>query len=462
MRRAAWLCVLAIGAWACAPSGPRVPFRVITLGDDPFFGSTATAIAVTVEQHGVRDTSTTTRFAPSERALTLDPFPFGTDYALVVETELSGLVLARGRSYPFAVTPAGADRSPDVSLGVLGRFGLAAIGDASDPFLFVAPTDEGALLASAAGLTRFVAHGAHARPTLAPRTAWPGARVGGAFVALGGGVLAIGGAAPGASLVSADGTLLGELSAAELPVASGAALVALDAATVLAIGGLMPDGTRADEIRRIAWDGTTLRAARLTPLPRPRSGARAILLSARDGASLVPRVLVLDGTTATGSADDVVLVDPSDRVAPRAVTLTDPLVGAAACALDTGLVLLAGGHAAAGLASGRVTILVVQLDQTPVISALSPPPRGLFHAREGAVAVAFGVGLVLVVGGVDSMGAVAEAEIAAVSLDSLPGNVVLTGSLASAAAPAAARLSDHTVLVSTGSSVSLYFPPRGE
>jgi len=459
-----WVALVAGLASACAPNGARVPFRVVTLGDDPFFGSTATAIAVTVEQHGVRNLASTTRFAPTDRTLTLPPFPFGSDYSIVVETELSGFVLARGRSFPFSVTERGADRMPDVSLGVLGRFGTALHGDASDPFVFVTASDDGAVLASPLGVSRFIAHGSDGRPRLTSRAPWPSTRVGGTFSSLGAGLLAVGGASAGATLVDADGGLLAQLDARDVRVSAGVALVPLDAASVLAIGGAMPDGTQVDDVVRIAWDGSALSATRLTPLPAARADARAVLVTVRDGSSLVPRVMVLGGQGTLGPLGDALLVDPADRIGPISVPLASPFTHAAVHAIDTGLVLVVGGRDAAGMVTGAVTILVVQPNQSPVITALSPAPPPLFRARVDAAAVELGTGLALVVGGVDASGAaVREAEIVEVSLDFITGNVVLTGSVPTATIPTAAtRLSDHTILVAEGADLSLYFSPRVE
>lgn len=466
MRRArAMLCLWAL-ACACQPGGPEVPFRVVTLGDDPFFATTATAISVTAERDGVLDPTTRTLFAPDARVLTMPPLPFDTGYALVVETELSGLVLARGRSFPFDVDVHGASRVPDVSLGVLGRYGLAASGDASDPISLVVATDEGAALASATGVSRFVAHGADARPTTSARIAWPPSRAGARFAALGGAVLAVGGTQAGASLVGGDGAVLAELPASAVAAQRGVALVPIDEAHVLAIGGARDDGTLLSDVVRIAWDGTSLTATALDALPDARRDARAIALPANTSSGVATRVLVYDGTVAAGAADDVVLLDPDGHAAPSATVLTLPTRGAAACTLDTGLVLLAGGRDASGV-SGALSILVVQPDAAPpapTVSVLSPSPPPLFRAREQALALMLGSGLALIVGGVDDTAQpVAESEIAEVHFDSLPGTVVLTGSLPVAGPQsAAARLRDHTVLVASGGSVFVYFPPRGE
>ncbi len=456
--------LLALGA---CTSRASVPFRVVALGDDPFFAGTATAIAVTMERDGVREPGTTVRFAPDATALTLPPMPFGNGYAVIVETELSGLVLARGRSFPFDVSPAGASHSPDVSLGVLGRFAPVATGDASDPYLAVVPSADGALLASAAGLTRFVAHGPGGLPAIEARTPWPAPRIGGAAVALDRHVLVVGGAAPGASLVDARGAVIAEIAGAELPIVDGAAIASVDAATVLVVGGTRSDGSLAPDVTRVEWDGAHLIATALAPLQHARTAARAVPLLARRRATPEPRVLVLDGRRAASAAPDLVLLDPSGQDAPRSVVVPGLAVRAAACALDTGLVLLAGGVDATGAATGQLTLLVVQPDAAPgsdPIAALSPAPPPLFRARESAGAIALGPGLALIVAGRDAAAApVAEAEIAEIQLDSLPGSVVLTGTLASAGnVTAAAPLSDHTFLVSSDGALSLYFSPRGE
>jgi hypothetical protein len=67
-----------------------------------------------------------------------------------------------------------------------------------------------------------------------------------------------------------------------------------------------------------------------------------------------------------------------------------------------------------------------------------------------------------VLGGHDATGAtVRAAEIAEVRIDFLPGDVVLTGSLPTGAnVGAATTLLDHTVLVASEDTLSLYFSPR--
>lgn len=456
--------LLAVSLLACSSETP-VPFRVVVLGDDPFFGGTATAIVVTVEHDGVRDATSVTRFMPHETSLRMRTMPFGTGLDLVVETELSGLVLARGRSFPFDVGPQGASRMPDVSLGVLGRFAAVGTGDASDPFALVAPDADGAILASTLGIARFVAHAAaDGRPMLTPRVLWPATRVGGSLAAMDGGVLVVGGANAGASLVDADGSVRAELDASALPVVRGVALVSIDAATVLAIGGVQPDDALVDDVTRISWDGARLTAEPLAPLPALRSHARATAFVARRGAALEPRVLVVDGQTPVGHANDLVLIDPSDVDPPRSVTLAGLTVRAALCPIDTGLVLLAGGLDGTGAPTGQLTLLVVQPDQAAdPIAALSPAPPPLFHARESAVAVPLGSGLALIVGGRDASGLpMTDAEIAEIRRDALPGSVVLTGSIPTGGnITAAAALADHTFLVSSDGALSIYFSPRG-
>jgi len=178
---------------AACGSDPTVPFRVVEVGDDPFFGGTATAIAVSVEHDGVRDEASTVRFAPGARSLQLPSLPFGDAYAIVVETELGGSVLARGRSFPFSVSTQGPSHAPDVSLGVLGRFASVSAIDATDAPRLVSPIDDGALVATERGVVHFVAHGADARPSARTLAPWPPSRVGASLAPLGSGVLAVGG-----------------------------------------------------------------------------------------------------------------------------------------------------------------------------------------------------------------------------------------------------------------------------
>jgi len=231
---------------------------------------------------------------------------------------------------------------------------------------------------------------------------------------------------------------------------------------VIVIGGMRSDGTMSSDLAVVAAADHALSAMSLAALESPRTGARAFALTARAGAAVVPRVLVLDGQTASGVASDLVLIDPSGTTPTRSVTLTTLAHDAAVCVLDVGLVLLAGGETSAGEPTGGVTILVVQPDQSAPLAALSPSPPPLFEARTGAAAISLGTGLALVVGGLGADGSpIVDAEIAEVRLDFLPGDVVLTGSLGGAGrVTAGAPLPDHTLLLASGGALSLYFSPR--
>lgn len=445
---------------ACGRPTLEVDYRVVPLGDDPFAG--ADTIAVSVEHAGTR--ISTTRFAVASRAWSVPEVPFGTDYTLIVEPELSGLVLGRGRSFPFDLpTPTTARPLPDVTVGVLGRFApLPAASDAT-AFATVAATSDGALLAGPAGFALWHAHDAvSAHPSLDPRAPWPAARVGGATASIALGVLVVGGAAAGATFFDATGAVLGELGADVIHARSGAAVVAVDAQSALVVGGEDASGARIDDVVRVTWSGSALSARALTPLPAPRHDARAVALDARTATATVRRVLVMDGTTAAGDDTSLVLLDPLDLDPPVVVTPAPAILGSAACALATGLVLLAGGHDTTGAPSAAVRVLVVQPDQHPPLALLSPAPPSLFRARDHAFALPFGTSLALVLGGIDASGtAVAETEL--VDLGLVPGSVVLTGSLPSVGvATIGARLHDHTLLVASDASLALYFPPRGE
>lgn len=460
----AFATVLAAG---CAPERTRVPFHVVALGPDPFFGGTISDIVVAVERGGVRDDSVTTRYAPDARELVLPPLPHGGDYALVVETELDGLTLGRGRSFPFSVSAAGAERAPDVTLGAVGRFASLAPGGAEPAWEEMWPTDEGALLTSTAGLARFVAHEASTGlPTLAPTVGWPAARVGGFGVGLGTGALVVGGTSGGAALVLPDGTVAAELGADVLPAAHGMSVVTLDESSVLVAGGATDAGEPVLDVVKITLTDGRLSTTALPPLTEPRLDAEPLAIEARTTTlAIEPRVMMLGGTDATGlAASSIVLLDPSGGAAPQRLASTIPTSDSAACALDVGLVLVAGGRDAAGTVVTDTNLLVVQLGDPSSIEVLSPAPPRLFRARAGAYALSFGAGLALVVGGVDASGApLAETELAEVRLDALPGSIVLSDRVVSpAAGSSGTRLSDHTLLVSTGDSVSLYFPPRGE
>ncbi len=454
-------------ALGCGPEHARVPFHVIVLGPDPFFGGTVSDVVVSIERGGIRDESVTTRYAPDARELVLPPLPYGDDYALIVETELGGLTLGRGRSFPFAVRPEGADHPPDVTLGALGRFASLTAGASAPPWQETWATDEGAMLTSSAGLATFVAHDAvTGAPRLSPTVSWPPAHLGGSGVALGGGALVVGGAEAGAELVLGDGSVAGRLGPEVLRATRGMSVVAVDGTTVLVAGGAAADDTPVLDVVRVVLGDAGLSASTLAALPSARVGAAPLLIEARGGTRGVEsRVLLLGGTDATGArTSEVALLDPTGAAAPFVVSPAIPTSESAACALDVGLVLVAGGRDDAGTVVADTNLLVVQLGSPPTIEVLSPAPPPLFRARAGAYALAFAPGVALVVGGLDAAGLpLADTELAEVRLDSLPGSVVLSDGLATpAAGSTGTRLHDHTLLVTAGDSVSLYFPPRGE
>lgn len=466
MRRA----TLTLAAWitlGCAPGSTAVPFHVVVAGPDPFFDGTISDVVVRIERAGVRDASATTRYAPSARELVMPPLPYGDDYTLVVETELDGLTLGRGRSYPFTVDPNGADPTPDVTLGALGRFASIAPASAAPAWDEMWPTDEGALLTSSAGLATFLAHDPEtALPTLRATVPWSAAHAGGRGTGLGPGALVVGGAEGGAELVMPDGSVVAHLGADVLRATHGMSVVTLDARSVLVAGGLTAANEPVLDVVRVDLEGTSLSSVSLRPLTAPRLDAEPLAIDAR-GASLVieARVMLVGGTDAASQpASDIVLLDPSGSAPPYALATGIPTTDAAVCALDVGLVLVAGGRDTSGNVVATTNLLVIQLGDPPLVEVLSPAPPRLFRARAGAYALPFGPGLALVSGGVDASGVpLAEAELAEVRLDFLPGSIVLSDRVASPAlGSSGTRLGDHTLLVSAGDSLSLYFPPRGD
>lgn len=454
----------ALVAPGCAPSPSDVSFRVAVVGDDPFLG--ADAIELRVVREGGAPLFED-RLAPSERSVALGPLPFGAEMSIVVETRLGTLPLGGGRSFPFVVPGPGAapTRSPDVTLGLLGRHAVVATLGVGVRVLAIAPTSTGALLVTDEALVPFLAHGADGRPALAAGVALPAARLGACFVALPDGVLAVGGAAPGATLFSADGAVLAETTSPDLRAVGGAALAALDDGSVLVAGGRDAGGARLTDVRRLELGVSGLVVEHLAPLLEGRSDARAVALSApTTSRGEVRRVLLVDGTTASGPADDLVVLDPD--VATRApVSWLPPIVvhGAALASIETGQVLMAGGRDAGGLLSNDVRLLFVDGEdpmpgEDPLAFVSPAPDPGLLRARQGATALAFASGVALILGGTDATGLPVEATELA-NLRVLPGSVRGTGSLpVPAASTAAALLADRSILVAAEGTLTLYFP----
>lgn len=443
---------LAIALAACAPGLDSVPFRVVPVGGDPFLG--ADRITLHVSSSDGREL-VGVELPPDTRDFGIGPLAYDEGLVLGLETGLDTLSLARGRSFPFAVSPAGLVGSADVTLGVLGRH--AHVLDLPDLATSLAATNVGALVATRTHLVPFLAHGPDGRPALGLRVPLPAARVGATFAPLDGGLLAVGGADAGATLFAADGTVLAELAADALPIVSEVALAPLGPTAVLLVGGLDVAGALTDGVTRLESEGGVLSVVALEPLAAPRAGARALALSATSSSGAVPRVLVDGGRGPGGPADELVVLDPSG--AAGAVVFLPPVVvhGAALAAVETGQLMLAGGRALDGAVTDEVRVLFVDAERPPAF--LSPPPPRLFRARVGALALGFAPGVVLVLGGADAAGDATDATELA-DLRALPGRVFLTGSLpAPALTSAAAHLLDGTILVASGASLSLYFPP---
>jgi hypothetical protein len=463
MRSAPTLAVLALGACVAEPTlAPRV---VAGLDDDPLRG--ADALLIEVRRDGAPIPGATTRVALPASGFALDHLMLGADLQLFVEARVGDVVLARGRSFPFDFTSSDAPPAspPDVLLGTLGRFTRTL--ETAERLVAAAPTREGALVAASDGrVLSYVAHRhADGHAELVARSALPEradarwlavpAQAGAPIAA---GLLAVGGSEPGASLVGADGAVLASLDGTSLPAVEGAATVASsDGAWALVLGGLDAGGQPLDTVTRIDLDAADTRATALASLPAPRAHATATLLTVDDGGTLREVVLLAGGD----AAGELTVVDPLDGSA-RSVGVSPALEDRALVALETGLVVAAGGRAA-GATSNEVDLYVVRLDRSPPIERVSPAPPRLFAPRADAVALRLGPGLALIAGGVDDAGApLAGAELIEVRLDALPGDVVPTGSLPTASrARAAVRLADRSVLVVGDGLASVFVPPRG-
>lgn len=453
MRRA-WLgsALLVLGCNA----GTVIDFRTVVVGEDPFLGAETLELRV---RRGDGTLVALDVLPPDTRALAAGPLPFGEPLTIEVETRLGALPLATGRSFPFVVAGPGEapSRSPDVTLGVLGRHALVATLPAVPTSAIAVPTEAGALLVTGEAAIPFVAHGDDGRPRSDPPVPLPAGRRGGMVAAALGGALVIGGTEPGATWLDARGAAMESLDDPLLTAVTGGAVVAIAEDVVVVIGGQASDGATLDAVVRLEHQATGWTAHALVPLPAPRTAAQALVVRAASTSGAVPRVLVEGGTDgATMNVLPLVVLDPEGVDAPRTFTPPRPRRGEALADIAVGQVMLAGGVDAAGTVVSDVDVLFVDADRP--LGVLSPAPDPLFRARRDACAVVLSEGVSLVVGGRDPDGAPIDAsEIAALAV--LPGRVRLTGSLPQAGSPTEAiRLGDGTVLVYAGDRASLYFP----
>ncbi|UJR84979.1 hypothetical protein [Sandaracinus amylolyticus] len=431
------LVMLALG---CAPDAPTLAFRVHGAPPDAPFSS-ADALVVALEQRGVVIAGTERSVPRDASALELGDLPFGTDLAIRVEARLGEIVLARGRSFPFDYPrhDAPPPRDPDVLIGTLGRFATPLEGTLDAPPRLIAPTADGARIATDHALLAYRAHDPQGGAALEVIAEVPSERAGAAWIALGEDTWALGGAASGLTRFDALGAR--EELALEGVVIAAAAL---------------PDGV-------IAWrdDGDVLRidardvVTTLANVGAPTASARVLVVPARSADRDVTRALMLDDARA-------IVIDPEGVEPPSIVALDVPRTGRVAAVVGTGLVLLAGGRDVAGAVTDEVALWVLRPERSPALERVSPAPPPLFRARADAAVASFGEGLLLVAGGTDALGApLASAELVDVTV--FPGDVVATGAMPFPdALPRASALHDRTVLVAGEGGLGVYFPPRGE
>ncbi|MFO0714163.1 MAG: hypothetical protein U0353_30175 [Sandaracinus sp.] len=461
--RALVVSALACGAGACADPAPLSPRIVHGLDDMPLRG--ADTLLVTVEQGGVALEGREVRVPLPATGFELLDVPLGRDLALRVEAFAGNVPLARGRSLPFnyptaSEVPAG----PDVLVATLGRFTRTL--ETSLELVAVLPSARGAIVVSSSGeILSYEAHGGSDGGAVLVSLGEAPARAGARWVTLvdpsgAEALLGVGGADDGASVIDALGrlavTLPGSGDGPRVDIALGSAS---DGSFAIAAGGADAHGVPSDRLARFELTGpTTLVRTELAPLGAARSHAEIALVPAEFGGEVRDAAVVAGG----GASDTIELVDP--RTGPRASVPLDPVLdGRAWVAVETGLLVAAGGMDAARITTDAVDLYLVRPDVEPPIARVTPTPSPLFAPRGHAVPLRLGPGLALFVSGTDDASLpVRGAELVEVRLDALPGDVVPTGSLpVEASARALARLRDHSVLVVGRGLVAAYVPPRG-
>ena len=462
-RAAPWLGMLVVaGSVGCTSPRPLEPRVVRGLDDMPLAGADSLVVRVLAE--GVPVEGAEVRLPLPSAEFSLPDVPLGRALALRVEAFAGEGPLARGRSLPFDYPSAGAPpASPDVLLVTLGRFTRTL--ETTRVFVAVAPTADGAVLVADDGaIFAYLAHGGaegsaalEARGELPARrgAAWTTLRdASGASFALG-----VGGADGGASLVDADGTLVASLPAGTVDVRSEIALASTDDGSfALSAGGADGSGGSTDALSRYEIVDGALVHTELGPLVHARHHAELALVPAEVGSETRTVALVSGG----GASDSIELIDPQ-LGAVRDVPNDQRLDARAWVAVETGLVVAAGGTDPMGATSDAVDLFLVRPDRDPPVARVTPPPSPLFTARAHAHALRLGPGLALLVSGDASSGLPARgAELVEVRLDALPGEVVPTGSFPiEAHANALARLDDGSVLVVGDGLIAAYVPPRG-
>ena len=471
---------LSLGAACAAEDGAAIDFRIVhATDDDPYAGGGS--LVVGLQQVGGTQVQRELSYPIDVESGEAPLVPDGDGWLFSVEVRAEApsggtFTLASGRSFPFSVRDAAspADR-PDVLLGSLGRFVTPTEEALPDAAVVAAPIEGGALIATEEGaLFQYDAHepSRDGAARLAHVTT-VAERAGAHWLSMGAGLLlAVGGAEPGASLHDARGDTLAVLEGAALERhAHGAAAVAIpqERAALVLGGATDSSGPPEGAITRIsveagATGGFRLRATRAAvDLITPRIGAKAVAVPVHDPDASCPcvRVVLFGGTDGLAPLRSVELVDPTGRDATVALApdLDTAVDGAAAAAVDEGLVILAGGGAPGEPPTGRVRALDVRPGS---IRLVSPEPPPMMPPRTGAAALRFGGELVLVVGGVDAMGVpVRSAELYDFETDRF-GEVASTGALPSSqAAPVATLLADGTILVAGTDRPAIYFPPRG-
>lgn len=449
-------CALVCG---CSARGETVPvaFRVIApvrgqdgaLDDRPLAGANH---LVTWVEHadGERvDGSARDVQLPAAR-LALPTLPFASDLVLRVDAYADGIVLARGRSLPFAVTRRGAEHAPDLFIGSLGLFGRRTSATLPADVVAILPTSEGALLALDSGaVMRFSPFAA--TPLIATSITLDASTrltpVGPRFLA------AFSAETKALSLIAPDGAIARVLEGAPLARHGAGVMLVADPTgrTLLLVGGLddaaaeSPTAvTRVDIPENFAAATITSIAS----LPASRWGGTLLFIegAAPDGA----RALVLGGSSHTSSTD-AFLVDPRGAGVVAAVPAPD-VTGASVIALAAGQALSVSGS--------DVRLFVID-DEPPSITIASPSPPQLSVARSSPRLVRFAPSLVLVLGGVSGGQLVRSAEI--IDLRVFPGDTVQTGTLPIAVlAPHAATLGDRSVWVFDRGGIFGYVPPRGQ
>ncbi|MEQ9076662.1 MAG: hypothetical protein RLP09_22585 [Sandaracinaceae bacterium] len=448
-RHLTWLAALALG---CAPEPLSV--RVVAPHDDtPYVG--ADRVYLVLEQQSRPQSETATEIPVDAPVWPLTNLAHGFDLRLRVEARRDALVLARGRSHPFD-HPANAppEGSLDVTLGTLGRFGLALAdpeleGTVEDA-LAILPIAGGALWMSATGqLQHYESHGprAHAQLTTVGRSELPAEARWSALSGVG----LVGIAGERLEAWSVHGERSHAIRSPRLALHDATSVLAVVDGAVLLAGG----ATSPTAVTRVELGADGARILTLPDLPGARVEASGRATPVLDAADRPTERLLLFGGAPTSSPW---LVDPRGEAPTLTSTAALPTRGSALAVLATGLVAIAGGEQD-GAVTDAIAVFVVRRD---TLTELSPAPPRLFVPRRDAATVELPSGAVLFVGGMgDGDTPLGSAELLEVRLDELPGDVSATGRLASPAGrPRAALLDDGTTLVVGGGAASLYFDPR--